>query len=124
MVEVPPTAVPDEPSEAPVDPDSVLVEAPPTEAPEIAATEAPEDPDPTASAPAEVLSGKLMVTSDRRAAVFIDGKKIGITPLEGPLDIDAGTYEVRAVALKTGKSQRLQARVDAGKVLQVSFEFR
>ena len=72
----------------------------------------------------EALVGMLMVTCDRPAAVFINNEKIGITPLDGPLDLDAGTYEVRATELRTGKKQRLQARVDAGKVLQVSFEFR
>ncbi|MFT5684874.1 MAG: hypothetical protein ACI8RZ_005819, partial [Myxococcota bacterium] len=84
--------------------------------------EPPEEP-PVVEAP-EVITGKLMVTSNRRSAVFINKTKIGITPLEGPLDLEAGTYEVSATALKTGKKQRLQARVDAGKVLQVTFEFR
>lgn len=72
----------------------------------------------------EAITGKLMVLSDRRAAVFLDGRKIGITPMDEPIELDAGTYTVMAVALKTGKRQVSQARVDSGKFLQVSFQFR
>ena len=112
------------------DPDAVVPEGEDPEgtaAEDEPAVETPPEPppeEPEVVEPPEVTTGKLMITSDRRAAVFIDKKKIGITPLEAPLDLEAGTYEVLAVALKTGKNQRLQARVDAGKVLQVAFEFR
>ena len=101
---------------------SVTAELPAVEeAPQVPQVEAPEAPSLDGS---EGIIGKLMVTCDRPAAVFINNEKIGITPLDGPLDLDAGTYEVRATELRTGKKQSLQARVDAGKVLQVSFEFR
>ena len=67
--------------------------------------------------------GRLVVTSNFRAAIYINGRRVGFTPLKSPLDLEAGTYEIRAVAMKSGKSQKLQARVDAGKLLKVPFEF-
>ncbi len=118
-VEVAPEA--QQPSEAPAVSPAAPEEPAVEEAPQEPLVEIPEPP--SLDGP-EALIGKLMVTCDRPAAVFINNEKIGITPLDEPLDLDAGTYEVRATELRTGKKQRLQARVDAGKVLQVSFEFR
>ena len=123
------------PFPGPIDPVTVespapaVVETPEGDAPETPSTELIEQTSPADSVPSEVaspelLTGKVMVLSDRRAAVFLDGRKIGITPMDEPLELDAGTYEVTAVALKTGKRQVIQARVDAGRSLEVTFEFR
>ena len=67
--------------------------------------------------------GKLMITTDRKSTVYINNKKVGTTPL-APLDLEAGVYDVRVVALSTGRVQRTRARVDATKVTQIQLNFQ
>ncbi|MFT4979356.1 MAG: hypothetical protein ACI8S6_005266, partial [Myxococcota bacterium] len=59
----------------------------------------------------EPTEGRLRIVSDRKSRVYINGERKGTTPIES-LVLDAGVYDVRLVALSTGRAKRVQARVD------------
>jgi len=67
--------------------------------------------------------GRLRVISDRKSRVYINNERMGTTPIES-LVLETGVYDVRLVALSTGRSKWVRARVDAGKVIQVELNFQ
>lgn len=120
------------PAPEPVDPDATAPEAaPPPDEPDASGPDATE-PQVGIGLPTEGLGtleerldptmGRLRIISDRKSRVYIDNKRIGTTPIDN-LSLAAGVYDVKLVALTSGRSQMVRARVDAGKVLQVELNF-
>jgi len=69
-----------------------------------------------------VDSGRLIVRSTKRATIYVNGKRKGRTPMD-PLNLPAGTYWVRAIAVSTGEVETVKARVDVGGAREVRFSF-
>lgn len=67
-------------------------------------------------------TGFLQVLCNREAAVYVDGKRVGSTADQDPLEIIAGTHVVKVVA--GGRSRSMEVRIDAGRSRQVKFELR
>ena len=65
--------------------------------------------------------GLLVVTSNSRALIFVDGTRIGHTPIQG-LELEPGTHRVKAVV--PGRPPKYQSvRVDPGGAHQLPFSF-
>jgi serine/threonine protein kinase len=75
----------------------------------------------TVPVPAEKAKGKLNANvSGGWADIFVDGKKVGTTPLIG-LSLPVGTYQVRARNEAAGIDRTQQVTVKAGETAKVAF---
>ncbi len=73
------------------------------------------------AAPVEKAKGKLSVNvSGGWADIFVDGKKVGTTPLVG-YQLPAGTYQVRARNEAAGIDSTQQVTVKSGETAKASF---
>ena len=118
VVEEPPE-VPEEPEI--VEPPTVVQEAaaapPEPEQPSIAATAESEE----AARQAIYETGILVVKSEPRALIYVDGRRRGYTPVEG-LELQPGNHLVKAVV--PGRAPKYsQVRVDPGGAHVVPFTF-
>jgi hypothetical protein len=109
------------PALAPEEPPEEAVEEPEVEAPAeagvIQATEELEDQARTAL----YETGVLVVSSTPRALIWVDGKRIGHTPIS-TLELEPGTHRIKAVV--PGRAPKYQSvRVDPGGAHQVPFTF-
>lgn len=129
-VTVPAEAVPvdvEQPTEQPVVPVEPPVEEPPVEVePEV---EEPEVDEPVAATEAleeqahKALyeTGVLVVSSNPRALVWVDGERVGYTPIQA-LELEPGTHRIKATV--PGRPPKYQSvRVDPGGAHQVPFDF-
>jgi hypothetical protein len=64
--------------------------------------------------------GMLRVRTEFPAIVYIDGKRIGKTPVP-PVELTAGTHDVKVVPTQGGRSRQTRARVDGGRAGEVYF---
>lgn len=70
-----------------------------------------------------VAKGYLSVTSDRRAEVFVDGKRSGLAPLEEhPVPVGVHTIEVRRPGRSQSKSYK--RRIEEGKHVSIRVRWR
>jgi serine/threonine-protein kinase len=84
------------------------IEAPIIEAPPVVAA-----PRPAAPAPRPPRPGFFTVDSRPYATIYVDGKKVGVTPLLRHA-LPPGTHAVRAVS-ETGAEQRFRVTIEAGR---------
>lgn len=98
-------------------PEPAVEKAPEPEAPSIAATAETEE----AARQAIYETGVLVVRSEPRALIYVDGRRRGYTPLEG-LQLQPGNHLVKAVV--PGRAPKYsQVRVDPGGAHVVPFTF-
>jgi serine/threonine-protein kinase len=67
--------------------------------------------------------GTLMVHVTPWAEVWVDGKKVGTTPIQ-PVRLYEGRHEVLLTNPKTGRSQRRTVVISAGKTARLSEELQ
>lgn len=92
-------------------------------------------PEPASAAPAEAsqvveapqpqdtTSGRLLVIGGAAgSAVFVDGDKIGLTPMSEPVAVEAGEHELKVLDMKTGRGQELSIHIEAGALLEIPAE--
>jgi len=97
------------PEEEPADP------ALPTPPAEVAET-------PAEPAPEPVAVGRLRVTSNKRALIYIDGAPVGFTPMD--VELAPGSHTVRV--MQPGQSDTIQTRaaeIVPGEEQELSFSF-
>ncbi|MFH1464207.1 MAG: PEGA domain-containing protein, partial [Pseudomonadota bacterium] len=77
-----------------------------------------------APAPAAVPTGKgfMVVESDRYAMIYMGGRRLGGTPV-ARIELEPGTYAIRAVCRDTGASQTKQIEVKPGELSTATFKF-
>ncbi len=82
------------------------------------------EPAPPAEEPVADASGPgyLVVESDRYAMVYMGGRRLGGTPI-ARMELDPGSYAVRAVCRDTGATKTMQVEVDGGQLTTASFRF-
>lgn len=118
-------------------------EGPATDAAPALVSAAPRDPAPVPEAPApgagggdeesveaararrakDFSQGVLQVLTDRPADVWVDGRKVGRTPMR-PLPLTPGWHDVRLVAAKGRRTRHdARTRIDGGQARQLSVEF-
>jgi len=122
---VPPKAV--EPPPKAAEPPPKAVEPDPPKVAEPAADTTPEDDleERRASRRDAIDVGRLYVTSDTVATVYVDGKKVGKAPMERPgIELKPGHYDIRVVPHGRGRTYRTDTRVDAGRVRNIDVKFR
>jgi serine/threonine protein kinase len=73
----------------------------------------PREPKEPPKEPASDLPGWVSIDSDPYATIFIDGKKIGVTPL-ARIPLPAGTHRVKAVSSQGGE-QMFNVSIESGK---------
>ncbi len=66
--------------------------------------------------------GFLVVESDRYAMVYMGGRRLGGTPIAS-MELEPGSYAVRAVCRDTGATQTKQVEIKAGDTATASFRF-
>jgi hypothetical protein len=72
----------------------------------------------------DLQTGVLFVSSDRRASVYVGGKKVATTPMELPgLELVFGHHDLKVVPHGGGRTYRSDVRVDAGRVRKVELRF-
>ncbi|MBM4391837.1 MAG: serine/threonine protein kinase [Deltaproteobacteria bacterium] len=108
-------------------PPEMRLESPPKVAPAEARIEPSATPQPAAKVdpppppPAEKAKGKVNINvSGGWADIYVDGKKIGTTPIFG-LQLPVGTYAVRAKNEQTGLDATKQVTVKEGEAASVAF---
>lgn len=122
-----PSATPVPPTAAPPAPEPTPVPAPaPVEA-VVAATPAV---DPAPAAPVEASdrrqtfkmpTGRILIVCDRKATIYVDNVKKGLTTDQRPIELTAGNHTVRLVA--GGRSKTQQVRVDSEELRMIQFRF-
>jgi hypothetical protein len=129
-----------EPAE-PVEPEPAAPEAAPAPAPAAPAVveRQPERRQPVRSAPAPRTppplpepepepaavptgDGFLVVESDRYAMIYMGGRRLGGTPI-ARMELEPGSYAVRAVCRDTGATKTMQVEVEAGQLSTAAFRF-
>ncbi|RME23014.1 MAG: PEGA domain-containing protein [Deltaproteobacteria bacterium] len=80
----------------------------------------PDGVDPSTVDPADM--GIVRVRAARPARIYIDGRKVGQTPMN-PVRLPAGEYKIKAVAISSGRSRVQTVRVDAGRAQELRFTF-
>jgi len=85
-----------------------------------AATPAPTPAEPPAAAPSG--KGFMAVESDRYAMIYMGGRRLGGTPV-ARMELEPGTYAIRAVCRDTGASQTKQVEVKPGELTTANFKF-
>lgn len=137
VVEAPPAPEPASPPAA-AQPAAAPAPAPRAAAPAPAPTTRPARTQPTASTrpvaapePAPVAKpaaavpadkGFMVVESDRYAMVYMGGRRLGGTPIAS-MELEPGSYAVRAVCRDTGSTKTVQVEVKAGEITTASFRF-
>ena len=72
----------------------------------------------------DLQTGVLFVTTDRRASVYVGGKKLATTPMELPgLELSSGHHDLKVVPHGGGRTYRSDVRIDAGRVRKVELRF-
>ncbi len=66
--------------------------------------------------------GFLVVVSDSYAMVYMGGRRLGGTPI-ARMELDPGTYAVRAVCRDTGESKTIQVEIEPDELTTASFQF-
>ncbi len=98
----------------------------PKPAPAPAAKPAPEVrqtvPEPEAPAATDDAFGFLVVESDRYAMVYMGGRRLGGTPI-ARMELDPGSYAVRAVCRDTGATKTMQVDIQPGELTTAAFRF-
>jgi hypothetical protein len=108
-----PAAPVDVPAPPVAPPTPVQVDAPP-----------PKDPAPVASerrATFTMPTGRIMIVCDRKATIYVDNVKKGLTTDQRPIELTAGNHTVRLVAGSRSKTQ--QVRVDSEELRLIQFKF-
>ena len=57
--------------------------------------------------------GFLTIAAKPYATVYIDGKKLGVTPIVS-LELSSGTHSVRAISSEDGTEKKFRVRVTPG----------
>ncbi len=99
----------------------------PAPAPVEAAPAPPPLPEPAAPtqpelAPAPTGAGFLVVESDRYAMVYMGGRRLGGTPV-ARMELEPGSYAVRAVCRDTGATKTTQIEIVSGELTTANFRF-
>jgi len=84
------------------------------------ASDASQPPAERRSLPGWADTGRLTVTTDFPATVYVDGERVGRTPLD-PLELTVGMHDVKVVPRSGGRARSTRARVDSGRAAEVSF---
>ncbi|MFZ5468261.1 MAG: serine/threonine-protein kinase [Myxococcota bacterium] len=71
-----------------------------------------------------VLSGEVKVLIAPWAEVFVDGKRVGMTPLDAPLALSAGPHTMRLVNRELGVDRTISVQVEAGRSVTVREDLR
>ena len=81
-------------------------------------------PPPAAEPPVAEPTGKgfMVVESDRYAMIYMGGRRLGGTPI-ARLELEPGSYAVRAVCRDTGATKTAQIEIKAGELATASFRF-
>ena len=66
--------------------------------------------------------GFMVVESDRYAMIYMGGRRLGGTPI-ARMELDPGSYAVRAVCRDTGATKTMQIEVSSGGLATASFRF-
>lgn len=77
------------------------------------------EPEPAAVATGD---GFLVVESDRYAMIYMGGRRLGGTPI-ARMELEPGSYAVRAVCRDTGATKTMQVEVEAGELSTAAFRF-
>jgi hypothetical protein len=85
-----------------------------------AVTHAPTPTEPPAATPTG--KGFMQVESDRYAMIYMGGQRLGGTPV-ARMELEPGTYAIRAVCRETGASQSKQVEVKPGELITANFKF-
>ena len=109
-----------EPETAPIAPVTDPVPTPAV-APEI--RPAPRTEGPGQVGEVATANGFLSVESDNAANVYVDDRKVGITPIV-KIEVSPGRHRVLAVEVETGKRKALTADVAQGEERRVRFAFQ
>lgn len=72
----------------------------------------------------ELGKGKLRVFVKPYGEVFVDGTLVGLTPLEGPVELYEGQHVVRVYCERTGKEARRAVRLRAGQMHTLNIDLR
>lgn len=67
-------------------------------------------------------TGVLQVQTDAPAVVWLNGQRLGRTPLD-PMPLEIGWHELRVLQLGTGRAIRTRTRIDGGHARVVSITF-
>ncbi|MEL6342526.1 MAG: PEGA domain-containing protein [Myxococcota bacterium] len=110
---------PEQPTEPPPEQPTEPVKPPPVRAGSQQPTEVIELGDPAQRLVQD--TGKLSIITARRSTVYIDGRRVGVTPM-APVDLTPGTHDIKVIDRSTGRAQYTQVRVDAGRLNQVGFK--
>jgi serine/threonine-protein kinase len=74
----------------------------------------PREPKETVKEAANDTPGWVSIDSDPYATIFIDGKKVGVTPL-ARIPLQAGAHRVKAVSSQGGTEQSFNVSIESGK---------
>ena len=66
--------------------------------------------------------GKVSFRVHPFATVHVGGKKFGMTPLDGPIALPAGTYSARLVGELRTEKRKLTVKPNGSTVVRVNFE--
>jgi serine/threonine-protein kinase len=70
----------------------------------------------------DVLPARLRVRAPRGWTIIVDGSKVGVAPLAGPLNLSHGSHEVTAVA-PSGERASREVKLTAGKTVTLDLKF-
>jgi len=79
----------------------------------------PQEPEPAATADGP---GFMVVESDRYAMIYMGGRRLGGTPI-ARMELEPGSYAVRAVCRDTGATKTMQVEIQPGELATASFRF-
>jgi len=68
--------------------------------------------------------GRLLISSDRPASVYVDGRRVGRAPMASPgVQLRPGHYDIKVVPHGRGRTYRTNTRIDAGRVRNINLDF-